>query len=194
MFQDKIKDLEIVYQKLENETQAFQKRSGLHCLEGCGRCCLNPNVTTTVLEMIPVALKFHQSAQVDVFLQKIENQNAQGPCVLYESHSSDQARGRCGHYANRPLICRLFGFSAVRDKRRQLTLVTCKLIKEDPGQDYEKTLKEINQDLPVPLMAEYAQQVSHIDPALTREELPINLALKRALEKIGLLEGYQGQK
>jgi len=55
------------------EFSQFQKSSGLKCLEGCGRCCANPDIEASVLEMIPLALKIHDDGKTQEWLSIIEN-------------------------------------------------------------------------------------------------------------------------
>lgn len=47
-----------LYEMLDAEIAQFQAASALRCASGCGRCCENPKVVATVLEVLPLAYHF----------------------------------------------------------------------------------------------------------------------------------------
>lgn len=167
----------------------YQKKSDLHCLSGCGKCCTNPDIEASPLEMIPLALKILDENKLDEWLEKLENSN-QKPCILYESHSSDGSKGACGSYLERPSICRMFGVAGRLDKYQKVSLSICKLIKENYSELYKTVEKEANPQN-TPLFGPWTLRLSQLDPDLIQKRMPINQALKKALEKVALYAQYQ---
>jgi Fe-S-cluster containining protein len=175
-------NLEKVYAEMANTFSAYQSGTGLNCPPGCGRCCTNPEIEASVLEMIPFALKIYDQGQLDEWLQKIEErENPQ--CILLET---DELTGKtkCTSYLERPSVCRMFGVAGTYNKHNEVTHAICKL------------LKELNADLPVPsastpLIPHWSSKLSGLDPELSKNKLPINHAIKGALEKIAFYTQYQ---
>ena len=183
----KIRSLLKLFQSLDREIQKFQSKSGLNCLAGCGRCCENPNVETTVLELLPLAQKLWQEGSAEDWLKKIESVQEKGPCVFYKPDPLIPGNGRCSVYSLRPLICRLFGFSAKIDKHKDNVFVTCATIKKLYMKEFESAQHKVQSgSLPIASMEHYSMKAYQIDPTLGRDQLPINRAIKIVLEKTGL--------
>src|SRR6185295_15429071 len=127
-----------IYHKLEKETKQFQAETGLHCIAGCGRCCENPRIETTVAELMPLAFRLFQRGEESGWLDKANRSESKGQCIFYKPDPLIEGKGRCSVYQWRPLICRLFGFSAITDKKGRPSLVTCAVIKQSQMQTYLK--------------------------------------------------------
>ena len=104
-------------------------------------------------------------------------------CIIYKQLTVTN-HGRCSDYKYRGLICRLFGFAANTDKYGVLKLATCKIIKEGQTKNYNTTAKAITQGLYIPVFTEYYMQLNQIDFQLGNLILPINKALKMAIEEV----------
>jgi hypothetical protein len=78
----------------------------------------------------------------------------------------------------------LFGSGASRDKLGQLRLATCKLIKEGQKENYDLAVAGISQGLPVPIFTDYYMNLAQIDIRLGNTLLPINEAMRIALEEV----------
>src|SRR4051794_2512683 len=96
-------DLLKIYDEMGKSFADYQKASGLHCLEGCGRCCVNPEVEASVFEMIPLALRMYDEGRLEEWLDKLENP-PQDHCMLFQAHSDDLTLGQCGAYKERPAV------------------------------------------------------------------------------------------
>src|SRR3989338_188376 len=102
-----------LYSKLDKDIEQFSFTVGLKCASGCGRCCKNPHVETTVLELQPVAIELFRKNEADQWVNKAVEAAGQGRCVFYKPDPLIPSNGRCSVYPLRPLVCRLFGFSAI---------------------------------------------------------------------------------
>jgi Fe-S-cluster containining protein len=190
---DKTRALRKVFKAVDRQTTQFQKAAGIHCERGCGRCCENPNVTTTVLEMVPLALELWEKGEAERWLQKAEADSG-GKCLFYKPAPFQEGKGRCSIYSLRPLICRLFGFSAMHDKHGKPVFVTCPTIKKMFPGAYDNIQKRIQEGLAIPQMSDFSQGVRNIDIELGTQQIPINWAIKLALEYVGMKMEYTLQE
>jgi Fe-S-cluster containining protein len=176
-------NLQKLFEDMSSEFSQFQKKAGLLCPEGCGRCCVNPEIEASPLEFIPWALHIYDQGQLEEWLDKLEN-NQQEICLLYLSGSSE-GKGSCSFYPWRPSVCRMFGVAGTLNKRREINLSICRYLKlEHP--DWEKTPTE-----GAPLMADHSLALSSLDPQLMTKKVPLNEAMKIALHKIALYAQLQ---
>ncbi|MFT4835047.1 MAG: hypothetical protein ACI83W_002195 [Marinoscillum sp.] len=180
----KVSAVERLFGKLDKEISGFQAETGLHCLAGCGKCCTKPDIDASPLEFLPYAFHLFLTRQTEQVLQSL-NDTSDATCLLYQPLSvGDTVNGRCGEYHYRGLICRLFGYGATRDKFGALRLATCKLIKENQVSSYEQAVKNIKEGVYVPVFSDYYQQLNQIDFRLGNMILPINEAIKIAIETV----------
>lgn len=175
-------NLKNVYQQMEEAFASHQTKTGLNCLKNCGRCCLNPDIEVSPLEMFPFALKIFDEGKLDEWLSKLES-STQTHCLIFQA-SAIEGEGRCGSYAERPAICRMFGVAGIFDKHHQVTLSICKFIKEQ-----WPVLPEA--DASTPLIPDWFSKLSILDPELAKKKLPINEAIKEALERVAFYAQYR---
>lgn len=179
--EEKVKQVEFVFEKLDFEISQFQNSTTLHCKFGCGKCCFKPDIEATTLEFLPFAYHLHQLNLAEIWLEKLQA-NTSSLCAILDS--SQSGAGLCSQYKHRGLICRLFGFSARTNKYAQRELVTCQLIKTEQKERFEEAKAKIEEGLEVPIMSNYYMQLHAIDFELTREFYPINRAISKAIETV----------
>jgi Fe-S-cluster containining protein len=184
-------ELQEIYDEMGAKFSDYQKASGLYCLEGCGKCCTNPELEASVLEMFPLALRIMDENKLEEWLDKLENP-VQDFCLMYEPHSEDGSKGRCGAYKERPSVCRMFGVAGYYDKHHEITLSVCKLIREKYP-ELTKTWESEASPEKTPMLVTWSYRMAQIDPALIQDRMPINQALKKALERVALYAQYQEQ-
>ena len=66
----------------------------------------------------------------------------------------------------------------------QLRLATCKIIKEGQKENYQKASEEITKELHVPIFTDYYMNLSQIDFRMGNIIVPINDALRMAIEEV----------
>ena len=204
---EKIQAVKDVFNVLDTEIALFQENTKLGCKSGCGECCKKPDIEATILEFLPLAFHLYKENLVDVFLDKIKNkniidntENAQnevkndGICVLFAPFLPNGKTGYCTIYDHRGLICRLFGFSATTNKNGEKLLATCRIIKENYKEDYEKAVEGIKNGGFIPLIRDFYYKMYAIDLNLAEGRLPINEAIKRALEIVATYFYYANQE
>lgn len=184
-------DLLKLYTEMAEEFSTYQRSTGLNCLEGCGRCCLNPEIEASVLEMLPFALKIHDENKLEFWLSKLENADL-STCILYESHSPDKSLGRCSSYHERPSVCRMFGVSGYFNKHHELNLSVCKYIKNEQPELFEEIKNQANEKN-TPMIIHWSYKMTQLHPETIMEKMPVSQAIKKALEKVSLYAQYQEQ-
>jgi len=189
-FESSIEQLMGIYAEIDAQISTFQAATGLQCPSGCGKCCTNPEVETTPLEMLPLAWELLERGEANLWLDRTAEKNEQGVCVFYQPDRIVPENGRCSVYTWRPALCRLFGFAAVRTKQGKPELAACVRHKEIFPEIVETAQTSIEQGLALPIFADFAQQIANIDPELGRSRLPINQALRVAIEKLGLFRQF----
>jgi len=173
-----------LFDQLDEEIKEFSIQANLHCIPGCGKCCTKPDIDASPLEFLPWAFHLFLNGKADSVLIQLKEKPG-SICHIYRPLSlSDNNKGSCGNYRYRGLICRLFGYAGNRDKNGQLRLSTCKIIKEGQVKSCENTVEEINNGLYVPVITDYYMNLSQVDFRLGNIMLPINQALKMAIEEV----------
>lgn len=180
----KVKAVERLFDRLDVEIKAFQAASGIHCVAGCGKCCTKPDIEASVLEFLPLAYHWFLEGKAEEMMDRL-NSETSPICIVYSPLSlENQLKGSCSTYRYRGLICRLFGYGAGKDKFGQLRLVTCRIIKEEQVTNYEQAVALLQQNTYVPVFSDYYKKLLQIDFKLGGELLPVNQAIKEALEAV----------
>jgi Fe-S-cluster containining protein len=182
-----IRSLLRLYRQADRETQHFRKLSKVHCPSLCGYCCATANVQTSTLEMLPLAVELWSTNKADFWLKKLNRTPSKRKCVFFHQHKTDRFKGRCQAYSLRPLICRLFGFSFNKNKDGGFAYGGCKIIKKR----YPKTMQNINKMLSrhprLKKMSDFSIRLFGLGSPLDQKLIPINQALRIAIEKIGFI-------
>lgn len=194
---DLLSALQNLYGQMDQSSQAFQQKSGLHCRPQCGRCCQNPEVESTPFEMLPMAYKLYQEEEWQQWMEKLQVSVALGesPCLMYQAHPHHPHQGKCTQYQVRPTLCRIFGYMAVQDKQQRKKLSVCKYIKED-RQDFISWQEQVEADpqfmAAAPLLTHWVNQVQSLHGnAADHQRMPINRALLLALGHLANYLSYQ---
>lgn len=182
--EQKVRRVEELFDSLEIEITAFKSETHLYCNAGCGKCCSKPNIEASPLEFLPWAFHLFLNGQAEETLEKLNNSTNKN-CLLYRPLSLlEHHKGSCSNYRYRGLICRLFGYAANTDKFGKLRLATCKIIKEEQQENFNAAEEMINKGKYVPIFTDYYMQLAQIDFKMGMTLLPINEALKIAIEEV----------
>jgi hypothetical protein len=183
--EDKVRQVEALFDRLEIEITAFKTQTQLYCNTGCGKCCTTPNIDASPLEFLPWAFHLFLNGKAEETLASLRDTSSSNSCLLYRPLSVlEHHQGSCSNYRYRGLICRLFGYAANTDKYGKLRLATCKIIKEQQKENFIAAEEAINKDQYVPVLANYYMQLAQIDIRMGVLSLPVNQALKIALEEV----------
>jgi len=179
-----------LHSELDDEIKSFQASTGLHCLNGCGKCCLKPDIEAAPLEFLPLAMSLHREGLAEAWLEKLQNQEP--ICKVYDEGQSGP--GKCSRYNDRGMICRLFGYSARKNKYGQKEILTCTIIKEEQKKLFELASAEIQTKLSVPVAADYYARLRAIDQEYGSNYLPVNKAILIALQIVLTYYHYKGRQ
>ncbi|WP_299255418.1 YkgJ family cysteine cluster protein [uncultured Cytophaga sp.] len=171
------------YLSLDSDLASFQKQANYGCITGCSKCCTSPNIEATILEMLPYAFHLYKDNQAETIYDSLLS-NKSPICSLYKTLQTETQKGGCSDYAYRALVCRLFGSSFTRDKSGESTLLACKDIKSTFPTLQVDVNKQAHDGLQVPLATNYYNQLSDIDYNLSKQQYPINEAMRLAIEMV----------
>ncbi|MDH5475017.1 MAG: YkgJ family cysteine cluster protein [Cyclobacteriaceae bacterium] len=180
----KVSDIEALFGELDSEINSFQSTTKLKCLSNCGRCCTHNQVDASPLEFLPWAYQLYINGEAFEMLEALAEKTSKichnyNPIGLLE-----EGKGNCSTYEYRGLICRLFGYGANTDKYGKLRLATCKIIKEDQALAFQNAENMVADGLPIPVFTHYYMRLSQVDYQLGNTIVPINTALKIAIEEV----------
>lgn len=190
---NKVRAVERVFNGLEKEIKSFQQNTGLKCLEGCGLCCHNPNITATALEFLPFAYDLYKKDLAYQWFEDLQTDTS-GLCRIFKPLLVEGDKGFCSHYHYRGLICRAFGFAAMKNKLGLPTLITCKTIKSEFPEEYKYATDFVSSGNKIPLMSNYYHQLRSIDSELGRELIPINEAILTAIKTVLAYYSYRRKR
>ncbi len=154
----------------EMDAFAFQRTAGVACPPGCGSCCRDDHPEDSVLSVLPAA-RWALTMGMEEHIERAASEQPDGPCLFFDLHG----RGHCAVYPLRPLICRLFGFAAVRDKYGLPTYRPCRRMEGSSA--WAST---------PPIYADLAQRLEQRYPPLGSQHLPINQAVFQAAQWLSL--------
>jgi Fe-S-cluster containining protein len=175
-----------IYQEIDQHTARLGLAFGLRCPSLCGACCDSPRVEATVLETLPLAEEIYRRKEEEALLVALEKKRNQDDfkCVLYLPNPGFPGTGRCSYYEFRPLVCRLFGFAFRRNRLGNLEFSACKVMKERPPEAVHRFENGISETLVTPVYQESFMRIASLDPGIGYRCLPINRALREALERL----------
>lgn len=176
-----------VYDEIDSLIVEFKRTAGYDCLKDCRKCCDTPakKIEASIFEMLPLSIHLWQKGEAESWLQKIVETNSESQCVLYDDNPRRQLAGGCRAYFWRPLVCRLFGFSATTNKYGKPLIALCRHLKKTDLGLEDRIQGLIDKGLRIPINSRHSHRVSLINPSLGLIRYSINEALARALEMVG---------
>ena len=177
--EEKVSQVEAVFNELDREISALQSATGIHCKFGCGKCCFKPDIEATQLEFLPFALHLYKEGRAEEWYDRLASSN---DALCFILNPTQAGAGLCTEYKHRGLICRLFGYSARTTKYEKKELVTCQIIKTEEKAEYEKAVELIDNGGNVPVMSNFYMRLHSFDREMTTGFYPINVAIRKAIE------------
>lgn len=173
-----------IYKEIDGKSARFQTASGLRCPAGCGVCCQKPVVECGIVEVLPLAEELFLCGEAEGVISAIEQNEMQGNarCVLYRPDPIVPENGRCGQYLFRPMVCRLFGSACRRNRVGELEFCTCRVMKGQNPEGWKKAVDLIAKGVDLSVYQEMHLRLASLHPGLGYRPLPVNLAIKQALE------------
>jgi Fe-S-cluster containining protein len=174
-----------VFKELDQHIERTTSKTGMKCVQFCSACCRKTDIEASAIEFIPLAIWLYKTGKVDEFLLRLDKSDKIGFCALFSPDAQKDGKWGCLNYEKRGLICRLFGFGYRLNREGTPEVVTCKLLKESCPDCVAKA-RQAGLETPddVPLFRNYSMQLYSIEPDLARIQLPINQAIRLAIEKL----------
>jgi len=178
---DQVIDL---YQRFDKIIERFKRVTNISCPKRCSYCCRHWWVEATVLEVLPLAREIYARGQEEAIMKQIQEKQTREDtlCVLLLPESNKEVEGYCAYYAWRPLMCRLFGFAARKNKHGDLEFCSCRIIREVNPWSVKRAEMALQGKLKLPVYQEAFMEIASLDTSRGYRRLPINLAIKEAIE------------
>ena len=179
-----IEEVEKVFEELDAHLGETAQECGLKCPDFCGICCMKTDIEASPIEFMPLAAWLYQTGRVNDFLEKLDHPEHDF-CGCFNPGASDKGEWGCQYYEHRGLICRLFGFGFRLNRDSRPVLVTCKIMKQFRAEAVAKA-GEMAAAYPdeMPIFSNYFMRLLAIDPDLAVPQMPINQAIRVAIEKL----------
>lgn len=179
---DKIRKVQQVFNQLDKETEKYGRQSNMKCLTNCSLCCHKKGLEANVLEFLPLAYYLVKNNLHEEALDLLDT-NPEHCINLAKSQVPGLTAG-CGKYEHRGMVCRLFGFSGIKDKNSKLAIYTCSHMKEHYPQEFKSALERINAGMEIPMVTDFYYQIYFIDTHMANDYNPINVSIRKAIEKV----------
>lgn len=172
------------YRSLENRIQQLKDDIGVDCLPGCGSCCTvsTVEIESGSFELLPAAVWLWQQKRAEQVLAALQQLPADACCFFYTPGLDGFGGGHCSIYPYRPLLCRMFGFTAVPDKYGAPSYTFCRQIKDHYPEQVVRLVAG-NRCAPLWMRAE-SSAVLDLDPRRELPLTPLNQAAAAALERV----------
>jgi uncharacterized protein len=163
------------------------KGTALACHEGCGSCCEGfiPDVMPVEADYLADWLLGHRPGLAAAILELDDECAPSTPsCPFYEG---GRPGGCCGIYPARPLICRLFGYAAVRDREGAESFSLCRAMPSRGGRR-SWSGPELERDLGsrLPIMSDFSAAAVAISPEEAGARAIVTAALPASLRRSSL--------
>lgn len=189
---ERLEALAYLYRRSDAAVAEFAERSGVACPAGCGSCCEG-----FVPDIVPL-----EAAYLAAYLAGADKPLAYSIAANgLEARSRDDGRVGCPLYADdnpyhctvyeaRPLICRMFAFSATRDKLGAPTFAVCRKGTSLGGVRSAKGDALIEAfGVEPPVMADLGSELASIEPESSGSRKPLPEAVREALSRVLFLVG-----
>ncbi|MCX7679175.1 MAG: YkgJ family cysteine cluster protein [Spirochaetes bacterium] len=175
-----------LYRTIDDATFQVKTLLSINCPAGCGTCCCtaSSNIEASIIEMLPLCIYcFKKNIYHEIRLRIAENF-----CPFYRPTPLPDG-GCCNAYQYRPLVCRLFGFSFMKNKFGTFIPIACPTLRNE----YEKKSEIISTNATIlPLITAFSFQSLTIDYSLGNDRYPINVAFAKAMDYVLLkIDAYR---
>jgi hypothetical protein len=129
--------------------------------------------------------------QAELILQRLLKNGDERHCILYRSDYTGAGLWGCSKYRHRAVVCRLFGFAGNRDRHGTPQLAMCRVMKAQPA-PVPAVMPEDGDDAAMPLFSNAGLRITALHPGLGTTRMPVNVALREALQKVGMVLDLSG--
>lgn len=176
----KVDQVESLFREMDAAIAALQEKTNMVCPAGCVLCCLKPDMEVNVLECLPLAWHLVTSGLYEAVVSAIEN--GAGVCVCLNQQEQNGTAPGCRFYSYRPAICRLFGSSAIRNRREKTAhYYACKTLKDKYAPEWATVQAILRSSPDAPEVTTCYLRLHGLDPVLARDYNPVNRSILKAI-------------
>lgn len=181
LLRERLEAVADIYRRADDSVAAFSGASGLSCPSGCGTCCEGfvPDILPAEAAYLATFLAARDRdaafAMAASGLEARERDDGRVGCPLY----LDDTPYHCSVYEGRPLVCRMFAFSGVRDKHGKPSYSPCRLMPGNGGAAQPEA----------PVMGDRGAELVALDPENAGDRRPLPEALGLQLSRVLFLLG-----
>lgn len=169
-----------IYEEIDAEIDRFKVAAGIGCPAGCGVCCTNtdPEVTSMEADLLAVYLSLRDTAAL-----LVESAHEGSGCIFYNpAHPL-----HCQVYPARPMLCRGFAFTSVRDKKGEPVFRFCRQMPAPgPRMIAGSALQEAFPEQP-PELAKFGRLACLISQAGPPGRVPLSQAIVESHRRVGFI-------
>jgi Fe-S-cluster containining protein len=168
-----------IYQKADADMAAFREKAQIPCPSGCGACCdhFEPDIVEAEALYLAAWLMGPGADKRSM----LEREDRPDGCPFWLADDPYH----CQVYPARGLICRLFGFSGMRNSLGEAEFNPCFKLREMKITVNAETAKS------APVMSDYGDQVVALCPDSAGLRLPLREGVRRSLAKLELIKRMQ---
>ncbi len=177
---DDLKKIEEIYLDLEKKQEIFCNTFNVHCKNGCGTCCEHFIPDVYAVEARFLAYGIIKEGKIEEVRKRINEWDKNNEyCPLYNFDNIFH----CSIYKYRPLVCRLFGATASKNKEGLPCFRKCK--NKENGIDLTPTDLEKHKNAVI-CMSDYAMMLKEYSQEENNKDL-LPVALIKELDKLSFL-------
>jgi Fe-S-cluster containining protein len=192
---ERLEVLAYLYRRADVAVNEFVQASGVSCGFGCGLCCEGFVPDILPLEASYIAAWLVGTDREKAYriaasgLSPIAQPDSRQGCPLYAADTPYH----CTVYEARPLICRMFAFSGIRNKHGTASFSVCRhghsagAARAASGHD--ELIRVFGAEPPV--MADMGSELAGIDPATSGERISLDRAVPEAVARVLFLVGMK---
>ena len=179
----KVTALNEIYKEIEKKIDAFKEETQINCVFGCGECCNHFEPYISVLEGLVVAQYLRNNQEkLRIFYEIFQNKGKQ-LCPFYNLSNPNH----CEIYEIRPMICRLFAFSA-KTTNQETQYCPCKMIQNHYAEKVSRACLLVKNGFPIPIYKESYQRMQLIDFVLATDLHPLTRSIEIALKNYNRID------
>jgi Fe-S-cluster containining protein len=165
-----------LYSEIGESIGRFQQLSGISCLFGCGDCCTRFEPYISILEGLLIAESLRQDQARCYAFYHFPRSKSDLLCPFYDPYTPLH----CSIHPIRPLICRLFAFSA-RRAASAIEYLPCQLIARHMSARVAAAQLFVRQGVSLPVYADIHPRLRAIDFLLATDLHPLTDSVELAL-------------
>ena len=160
-----------LFKEMDEINNNFSKKYDISCVSTCnGQCCLKKDVEVNPVELLPLVIDLYEKNEIFQFYNEAKNKENEH-CLFFKN-------GKCSIYEKRTVLCRLFAFASIYNRKKEKTLSICSQIKEN--KTFNFTQSEIDESANI---VDFSSKIATLLPNWNNNPMSLNKAFIYATEQ-----------